>query len=285
MAETVKFYPELVLAAMRSKKPVGGVRLFCIAKHRDNGNGHLPIDEFKAYTKRYLGMPKARYNRWLREASQLGIIKRVGGVYALSSWGNAAAIMGIEKLHVPVEMGVTKLAGEGSAAWVWAAYLKRHEYKPIARATLKELTGVPERTQIRYEAEAGVENIANYADFGFPDENPDEAITEETDGWFWYYGRTKKRLSNSRIVNGVERCKRGRTDQHNRTIWAALSLWDSSQPKKRLYFHGPNKAQVFKKTLLAMRKSNEPHNTRPNVFYLHSCNVSGVGLWDAIPCN
>jgi len=281
----MKFYPELVLAAMHSNKPVGGIRLFCIAKHRDNGNGHIPIDELKAYSKRYLGIPKARYNRWLREALQLGIMKRVGGVYALSSWGNAAAILGVESLHNPVEMGITKIANDGWAAWVWAAYMKRHENKPIARATLEKLTGVPERTQRAYEAEAGVENHANYGDFGFPENNPDEAITEEANGYFWYYGRTKKRLPNSRIINGVERCRRGRTAQHNRTIWAALSLWDSSQPKNRLYFHGPHKAQALKKTLRVMRKSNQPHNERPNVLYMHSCNVLGIGLWGALPCN
>lgn len=286
MGESVKFYPELVLAAMRSNKPVGGVRLFCIAKHRDNGNGHLPIDDLKAYAKRYLGIPKARYNRWLREALRLRIVKRSGNVLTLSSWGKAAvAVGGIERLAGAVEMGVTQIADDGWAAWVWAAYMKRHEGKPITRATLERLTGVPERTQRHYEAEAGVENHANYGDFGLPENNPEEAITEEADGWFWNAGRIKKRLGNSRIVTGVEECKRGRTKKHNQVIAAASSLWGGSQHKQRLFFDGPHKAQALKKTLRAMRKDNQPYNTRPNVLFLHVGERLGVGFWAALPCD
>jgi len=282
----MKFYPEIVLAVMRSNKPTGGVRLFCIAKHYDNGNGHIPVDEFKAYAKRYLGIGKSRFNRWMREALRLGIVKRSGNVITLRSWGNAAVAVGVQNpFSNPVEMGVMKIVNDGWGAWVWAAYLKRHENKPISRATLEKLTGVPERTQRHYEAEANVSNHANYGDFGFPEENPNEAITEETNGWFWYAGRIKKRLGNSRIVNGVETCNRGRTKQHNRKIWAALSLWDSSTQKTRLYFHGPHKHEALKNAMRKMRKTNQPWNERPNVVYLHVGERLGVGLWGAIPCN
>lgn len=300
----MKFYPELILAVMRSNEPTGGVRLFCVAKHYDNGNGNIPVDEFKAYAKRYLGIGKSRFNRWLRDALRLGIVKRSGNVLALVSWGQAAVRVGVTSpLNNAVEMGVTKIVNDGWAAWVWAAYLKRHEnkhvelsvlekltgvpeqhYKPITRATLEELTGIPERTQRAYESQAGVENHANYGDFGFPDENPDEAIAEETNGYFWYAGRIKKRLGNSRIVNGVEACKRGRTAQHNRIIWAALSLWDSSQTKNRLYFYGPRKAQALKDAMRKIRKSNQPIIERPNVLFLHVGERLGVNLWAAKPC-
>jgi hypothetical protein len=282
----MKFFPELVLSAMRNGGPAGGVRLYCIAKHRDNGNGHLPIDEFKAYTKRYLGIPKARFNRWLRDALRLGIIKRSANVYSLASWGNAAVALGVTGLQTPVEMGVTKMANDGWAAWVWAAYLKRHENKPIARATLRKLTGIPERTQRMYEAEAGVENMANYANYGPPERNPDEAITEETNGWFWYYGQQKKRMPNSRTVREIERSKRGRTAKHNSFIRAALSKkWGSSQTEKqRIYFHGPNKKRAVNRTLAAMRKTERAHARWFEAFYLHSCDVMNVGLWEAMPC-
>jgi len=294
----VKFYPELVLAVMRSNKPTGGVRLFCVAKHYDHGNGHIPFDEFKAYTKRYLGIGKSRFNRWIREALRLGIVKRSGNVLALLSWGKAAVACGVTSpLAVPVEMGVTKIVNDGWAAWVWAAYLKRHEskredlstlekltgvpeqtHKPITRSTLERLTGVPERTQRHYEAEAGVENQANYA-------TEKEPIAKEEDGYFWYYGQPKKRLGNSRVISGVEACKRGRTKKHNRIIWAALSLWGSSTHKNRLYFYGPRKAQALKNAMRKIRKSNQPHHTRPNVLYLHVEDVLGVHLWGAQPCN
>jgi len=282
----MKFYPEIVLAVMRSNKPVGGVRLFCIAKHYDTGNGNIPFDEFKTYAKRYLGIGKSRFNRWMREALRFGIIKRSGNVLTLPSWGNVAVAVGVTNpLANAVEMGVMKIVNDGWAGWVWAAYLKRHENKPIVRATLERITGVPERTQRAYEAQTNVENHANYGDFGFPEKHPNEAITEETNGWFWYAGRIKKRLGNSRIVNGVEACKRGRTKEHNRKIWAALSLWDSStQTKNRLYFHGPHKHQALKNAMRKMRKSNQPVNERPNVVYLHIGERLGVGLWGAIPC-
>jgi len=282
----MKFYPELILAVMRSSQPTGGVRLFCVAKHYDNGNGNIPVDEFKAYCKRYFGIGKSRFNRWKREAVQLGIVKRSGNVLSLLSWGKAAVAVGVENpLSLPVEVNVSKITSEGWAAWVWAAYLKRHENKPISRATLEKLTGIPKRTQRAYEAEANVINHANYGDFGFPDKNPTEAITEETNGWFWYAGRIKKRLGNSRIVNDVEVCKRGRTKKYNHSIWAALSLWGSSQPKNRLYFHGPHKAEALKRALRMMRKSNQPYNERPNHVYLHVGDCLGVSLWGAVSCD
>jgi len=275
----MKFYPELVLAVMRSNKPTGGVRLFCVAKHFDNGNGHIPFDEFKAYAKRYLGIGKSRFNRWMREALRLGIVKRSGNVLALLSWGKAAVACGVTNpLANAVEMGVTKIVNDGWAAWVWAAYLKRHEGKPIARATLERLTGIPERTQRAYEAEANVENQANYA-------TEKEPIAKEEDGYFWYYGQPKKRLGNSRVISGVERCKRGRTKEHNHEIWDALSLWDSSTHKNRLYFYGPHKAQALKNAMRIMRKSNQSHHTRPNVVYFNLGERLGVGLWEALPCN
>jgi len=235
----MKFYPELVLAVMRSNKPTGGVRLFCVAKHYDNGNGNIPVDEFKAYAKRYLGIGKSRFNRWMREALRLGIVKRYGNVLTIISWGRAAVAVGITSpLRNPVEIGITKIVNDGWAAWVWAAYLKRHEGKPIARATLERLTGVPERTQRAYEIEAGVERQANYA-------TEKEPIAEERDGYFWYYGQPKKRLGNTYLTSGVEECKRGRTKEHNRIIWAASSLWDGSTQKQRLYFRLPKKAQAL----------------------------------------
>jgi len=275
----MKFYPELILAVMRSNEPTGGVRLFCVAKHYDSGNGNIPVDEFKAYAKRYLGIGKSRFNRWLRDALQLGIIERLGNVLTLRSWGHAAVRVGVDgPLANPVEMGVTKIVNDGWGAWAWAAYLKRHENKPIARATLEKFSGIPERTQRAYEADANVENHANYA-------NEKEPIAEERDGYFWYYGQPKKRLGNSRVVSGVEACKRGRTKEHNREIWAALSLWDSSTHKNRLYFHGPHKAQALKNALRTMRKNNQPWNERPNVVYLHIGDTLGVGLWGAIPCD
>jgi len=275
----VKFYPEIVLAAMNKNNGVGGVRLFCIAKHYDNGSGFIPNDEFKAYAKRYLGIPAARFNRWLRDAQRIGIIKRSGNVLTLRSWGKAAVAVGVEGFANPVEMGVTKISSEGWAAWVWAAYLKRHEGKPIARSTMERLTGVPERTQRHYEAEAGVKNQANYA-------MEAEPIAKEEDGYFWHYGQPRKRLGNSRVISGVERCKRGRTKKHNSEIWAASSLWGGSQPnRQRLYFDGPNRMQALKKALRAMRKSNQPANQRPNELFIHSGNALGVALWAVYQCN
>jgi len=294
----MKFYPELVLAVMRSNKPTGGVRLFCVAKHYDHGNGHIPVDEFKAYSKRYLGIGKSRFNRWMREALRLGIVKRSGNVLTLLSWGKAAVACGVTNpLANAVEMGVTKIVNDGWAAWIWAAYLKRHEtkinerstlerltgapartHKPVTRATLERLTGVPERTQRAYEAEAGVENQANYA-------TENEPIAEERDGYFWYYGQPKKRLGNSRIIHGVERCKRGRTKEHNREIWAASSLWDGSTQKNRLFYYGPRKAEALKIALRKIRKSNQPEHTRPHTLFMHVGDNQGVHLWGAIPCN
>jgi len=278
----LKIYPEIILSAIRTKKPVGGVRLYCLFKAANtSGNGNMRAVTFKDYCRKS-GVKKSRYNRWLRYALNMGILSRTGETLSAISWGKAAVRCGIQKpLQIACDMPAERIVEARWAAWVWAAYLLLHKDRPISRNALEELTGVPDSTQRRYEVQAGVVNQANYADYGFPDQDPDNAIAEEGNGYFWYHGRMKKRLPNTRIVKGVFRCSRGRMKKYNRAILQALSLWGGGHKINKLYHHT---LRSLKRTLRSVRKDNQDHKTRADVVFLHAADHQGVGLWGAVPC-
>ena len=281
----MKIYPEIILKAMSNNKPVGGVKLWILAKHYDNGNGFIPARDFKHYLKRTLGIPRGRYDRWIRQAERLGLISYENGVYRLISLSKAAAIIGVTHLAQPLEIGVRRFVNAGWAAWVWAAYIKHHEGKPISRKTLKALTGIPERTQRDYERIAGVKNKGNYANLGNPAKDPQNAIAIDRErGIYGKAGQTRQRLPNSRTIpEEIKKAKKGRTSKANRELNALLNKPSSSnqQSCERLYFTDYGK---LKKANRASRKANQDHNTRPDNRYLYLKTLKGVAIWEGVPC-
>lgn len=281
----MKIYPEIILKAMSNNKPVGGVRLWVLAKHYDNGNGFIPAKDFKHYLKRTLGIKRACYDHWIRQAEGLGLISYEGGVYRLISLSKAAAIIGLTHLAPPVEMSVRRFATDGWASWVWAAYLKRHEGKPISRATLRSLTGVPERTQRDYERIARVKNKGNFANLGNPAKDPQNAIAiDRQRGIYGKAGQIRQRLPNSRTTpEEIKKAKRGRTSKANQELSALLNEPSSSyrQPCERLYFTDYGKLENANR---ASRRANRDHSIRPDNRYLYLATIKGVAVWEGVPC-
>jgi len=281
----IKIYPEIILKAINSNKPTGAFRVWFIAKGFDRGgSGFIPGKAFRHYL-RELGVARGTYTRWIAQAVDLGLIERTrtvqgGQVYALVSLDHGAMVAGVTKLLQPVRVPLERFTKKGWLSWVWACYLKRFEGKLISRATLKELTGVPERTQQGYERQARVTNKAHFANYGDPSMDPENAPA--IDGERGYYGKagmTRKRLPNSRTVQGVLMGNKGRTKKANQNLAALLNMWSSSQQRyERLY------CENYQQLKKANKGQGSDVKTRPDHRYLFITDALGLGVWDAIPC-
>jgi len=272
MLDTIKIYPELVLGAL-NKNSSGAVRVWFLAKHYDRGNGNIPVKPFRHWLSE-LGISRSTYYGWIKQALQLGLMKREGEVYSLVSWGNGASIIGVGHLALPVKMDINLFISKGWLNYVWAGYLVRFGGKPIARETLKKLTGTPRRTQFERERKAGVKVKANYADMGDPKNDPEIAVYPEKEkGYYGKNGRVRRRLPNTYEPSGVERGAAGRTKQANKTIKnALLKMWNSST-SDRLY------CQNYRQLKQASRRNQNPH--KQNIF-LYLYDRSRVGLWEGV---
>lgn len=256
----MKLYPDIVFAAKNNPETagmIGGVKLFFIAKHFDRvaGSGIIHEKEFKKFFRRYVGLSRATYYRWRKQALELGLF--VPGVtnrdYLILSWERAAVAIECRRIGHPVEVSLDRFAASQDLSEVWAGYMKRHEPRKatekapaekqhvIAKATLRELTGVPESTQRRYEEKAGIEKNPNFAIIcSDPVRKPELAQTEQAQGFYCKNGKHYKRLGNTyRAPSRIKACKPGRTSKVNRAISAKLSpRAGSSQEERslRLYY-------------------------------------------------
>ena len=272
----IKLYPEVIFHAIRSNRPAGAFRLWYIAKGYNQGNsGFIPANILKGYVLS-LGVNLKTYYRWLKQANTLGLITRVNSYYKLISWQDGAKIAGINNriqrgVYVPLERFVTK----GWLAWVWAGYIL-HFDAPTSRTTLEKLSGVPSRTQILYEHQAGVINQANYTNYGKPIDNPERAIDViDRPGVYCMFGEIRERLPNSRHApEGVSLANKGRLKMINRE----LVKEDGIPVIYRLYSQNAKQTKNILKRYGAMDV-----RTRPSFIYELSEVVSKkVGIYAAI---
>jgi len=90
---------------------------------------------------------------------------------------------------------------------------------------------------------------------------------------------TRRRLPDSRTVEGVQIGGKGRTKKANQKIAALLLMRCSSQKRfERLYCE--NYDQLKK----ANRAKGSDVKTRPDHRYLFITDALGSGIWEAMPC-
>ena len=227
LLSTLKIYPEILFRAIHRNKPVGAFRVWFIAKDFDIGGcGFIPAKAFRQHL-RALGIPKQTLYRWLEQAGRLGLITWQDKVYRLTSWQNGAIAAGVSRLARAVLIPKERFLSKGRLAWCWAGIILHHKGM-ISRAALEALSGVPARTQLEYEKKAGVQNKANYASYGRPENNPEVAIgVIDLPGHYGKGGEVRRRLPNSREVSEVSLANKGRLKQINRALYsvrAASSL-------------------------------------------------------------
>lgn len=231
----MKLYPSILVQAEVNRQPLGGYRVWFLAKHWHTASGYVPSKEFKAYLKG-LGLAKSSYSRWIKEAYDLGLFQQAGKLINLASWPKASKLAGCKKLDNPVDVELGKFIGAGWLAFVWACFVKNHE-GITARATLGQLSGgVPERTQRDRERKAGVQNHANYASFGKVKDNPERAIQFYGEqGYYQQAGDIRRRLPNSRTVpECIQQAKKGRKKKVNKAL-AELFISDATSSNSKVY--------------------------------------------------
>lgn len=262
----IKVHASILLQAEANGQPIGGYRVWFLAKDWEQGGaGYIPAKEFKEYLKE-LGIAKSTYSRWIKEAYRLGLFQKAApGLIKLASWEKAGKLAGCEKLDNPVTLEIDKFINAGWMSFVFAGFEKNHE-GIVARATLKELTGVPERTQRYRERRAGVENQANYASFGKVKDNPEQAIQAYGEpGYYQQAGEVRRRLPNSRTVpECVQKAKKGRIKKINKALGESFPYDAASDNVKayRLYCDNYEQTKSIKRR---DRKSND--SNRPGLIY------------------
>lgn len=278
----IKVYPEVIFSAIHHNRPAGAFRLWFIAKHYDNGNGFIPAKDFRRYVNAQ-GVNDKSYYRWLDQSIELGLINRVRGsktVYQLAAWeaGKAAAGVSGDLLRA-VNIPLNQFVAKGWLSILWAGYLKHFEGKPISRATLEKLTGVPARTQLLYETKAQVRSRANFATYGLAPDNLERAlefmpIIYRAGHYITQQGEFRRRLPDTRtapseiILANVGRLKR---------INQALYKEGSSREIYRIYTEG---AKQSKQALKRIRKVDEID--RPDFIYERMGGFKGMGLYAAL---
>lgn len=169
--ETVKVYPSLALAMLRTELAAPG-RVYWLLKHLDaQGRGWLDVDEVRMQLTNKKSPLRICGWRRLRQILAAGedlfwTRDRVGRLW-IRGPARVAMALGCERLKgKPVALPVKVLLGgikQVKAHFFASFHSGRRENNPITRGTLHELTGVPERTQREYEEVAGVGTKRNIA--------------------------------------------------------------------------------------------------------------------------
>jgi len=263
----VKFYPSLLVQADAKRIPLGGFRVWFIVKDWLKETGFISSKAIKDHLKE-LGISKSTYSRWVRMAYELGLFLSAGELVKLASWQEGAALAGCSRLENPVQVEVEKFIGAGWQSIIWAAYITNHQ-GVISRATLRELSGVPERTQRHREHQAGVINQENYAIIGEVKRNPDLAIGALGDsyntGYYQKSGEIRRRLPNSRTVpEHIQTAPKGRTKKVNKLL-AESSPCDAMRSSSQVYLLYSDNAKQTKRIQRADRQKDD--QKRPSVIY------------------
>jgi len=260
----MKVFPSILVQAEANEQPLGGYRVWFLAKDWHKASGYIPSKKFKEYLKE-LGIAKSSYHRWIKEAYDLGLFQQAGKLIKLASWKKAGKLAGCPAIERPANIELDKFIGDGWLSYIWAGFLTNHE-GIIARATLQELSGgVPERTQRYRERRAGVKNHANYASFGKVKDHPEQAVSLYGEqGYYQQAGEIRRRLPNSRTVpECVQQANKGGIKRINQ--WLAefsCDITSSNHKVFRLYSNDYKQTKSIKRT---DRKSDD--RNRPDQIY------------------
>ncbi|MDX1687302.1 MAG: hypothetical protein R3248_04900 [Candidatus Promineifilaceae bacterium] len=173
-AETVRLYPDVGLALLRTDQAAAG-RIWLLLRHLDqDGRGWVSLDQTR---KQLAGKHSSlRVCGWRQLRNLLargdGIfwkrdpLQAAGSRIWLRSVTRVAAALEVERLSLrPVAIPIAALLeGIGTVrAHLYASFHSaRSGEAPIARATLRRLSSVSRRTQQQYERRAGVKQRRNW---------------------------------------------------------------------------------------------------------------------------
>ena len=170
-AETVKVYPSIALGMLKANLEAAG-RVWLFLQYLDpQGRGWLATDDVREKLTDKKSSVRICSWRRLRQVFSQGegtfwTRDDLGRIWLRGAAKVAAALSVDQLTGRPVGLPLSVLLGgiQGVRAHFYASFHSgRRKNNPISRETLRELTGVPERTQYAYEQAAGVSSQQNIA--------------------------------------------------------------------------------------------------------------------------
>lgn len=163
----VRVDPALAVAVRKARQEKG-YAIWLLARTLDRaGRGRVEREALAALAER-AGLSRKRWTRWLLDAVRAGFVNAGRrGFVRLASLERVCLQLGVDGLPgLPVETPATLDTIGRWRAQLWAAWhagRSRQPDVPIARATMRRLTGLPARTQRVYEQRAHVRRRQNLA--------------------------------------------------------------------------------------------------------------------------
>lgn len=243
---SVALFPLLGLAAEQARKS-GAWRVWEAARYLDeDGSGVVLQSRLFGFVVLENRVNLSTWKRWESQAVKLGYlqpIKRHTGVeiYKLIGITKLAQSLNLEYIgKYKCELPFSKLLRPGWRSALWAGYITTTQERPISRAKMREITGVPESTQQFYEREAGIVATVNYAhDEGRGIDHLPMVQEYERPHAFKYQlpGSQKQVIAwrlpdNRRAPAPYRKGARGRSKQINRTLRGNSSSLGTVSPSK-----------------------------------------------------
>ena len=164
-AAGIKLYPSLITALEQGQ--AAQLRLWLALRHLDpRGRGWLRLAAIKDQLLDLMDVKTWRRLRQILGGGDGVWWERCGERIWLRGAARVAAGLGLARLDGrPIALPVQALSniGEFKAAVYAAWHGGRKSENPISRQAIKELTGIPERTQRHYDRLSGTKRITNYA--------------------------------------------------------------------------------------------------------------------------
>ncbi len=272
----VKIWPALGLAAIQGAAGAAGAwRVWTFARAVDAlGSGRLLQRDLLAYLDK-MSVNRRTGRRWLSDAARLGLLKLYRGPHGktimLTGAGRVAVVLGCQTIGKAAQIEGVRLAGKGWRKHVWCGWLVQNNGKLISQKTKRNITGIAERTQRKYQLEAPGRAVRNVRRVTGENANVIRQNPLAFLGAYYYIdskNQVIQKLPDSRIVyaDGAKRTGSGRTAKIQNYINANLSSRDIVPRDKMKY------SRIFCKSLkaaekLAQHRRKRNDKTLGDIFY------------------
>jgi hypothetical protein len=243
---TVTIYTDLFLMA-KHRHLTGAIRLWSIARSLDHdGRGIVRLaDLFKLVNG--CQIHRSTFYSWLAQAREIGFVRdgQLGWI-CLLGLAKMARRLKVDRITRRIEISAELLTRPGWFGFVFASV---HNSRPTSRRMLAILTGVPTRTQTRYDHQAGTHRKKSIYVTNLP-ANQIESVKEfsgESTAFIFYDKNTRlpvvaHRRPDARTPYGQpELCRRG---------WEINRVLSSANNRNYPIFgsRGPSVQKIFYQT-------------------------------------
>jgi len=248
----IKIYPAIGLAAKRNRAG-GSFRLWIVARHLDQpeGSGKVRIKDLKEYLESVNVHPRT-YRRWISNAVAIGIFEQdlSGRYFRYKSPARTAIIFKAKTILTPVMIqDPACLFSPGWIGVVWAGFLESlNRDRPISRAVLEKISGVPETTQRYYEHLAGdmIEVFPSFNVIGpIREKDPEKRgeqvqhlrRSQDDDSYRIIGNSLVQQLPNVYTASGINRSSPGRSKKERAILSDSFSGQRVNEENPRLYYN------------------------------------------------